>query len=179
VPTLKDISGQRFGRLQVLWGAGRRVSSGRARIIWACQCDCSKIVYVLKNCLISCSQVSCGCYHSEIATGKVRHGYTIGGRTPEHRAYQGAKNRCTNPNSPAWEKYGGRGIEFRFKSFEEFIAELGDKPEPKRLYSVDRIENEGHYERGNVRWATKSEQAKNRRGNVEAAARMRRAKNET
>jgi hypothetical protein len=90
----------------------------------------------------------------------VRHGRS---HTPEHRAYIGAKRRCSDPNVDLFKYYGGRGIEFRFASFEEFYAELGDKPEPKHLYSIDRFPNNGNYEPGNVRWATSEQQNNNRR----------------
>src|SRR5690606_38149018 len=66
---------------------------------------------------------------------------------------------CTNPNSGVWANYGGRGVEFRFSSFEEFIKCLGHKPTPK--HSLDRINNEGHYEPSNVRWATSKQQNNN------------------
>lgn len=82
-------------------------------------------------------------------------------KTPEYRAYNDAKTRCTNPNVGSWEYYGGRGIQFRFTSFMEFLDEIGPRPSPN--HSLDRINSDGHYERGNVRWATKSEQMKNRR----------------
>jgi hypothetical protein len=81
--------------------------------------------------------------------------------SPEYRTYYGAKARCTNPNGPGWEYYGGRGIEFRFTSYEQFLAELGRKPGPE--YSLDRIDVNGHYEPGNVRWAAPTEQVHNRR----------------
>src|SRR5438876_5129867 len=84
-------------------------------------------------------------------------------RTSEWGTYNGAKQRCTNPNLDSYPYYGGRGIEFRFDSFEQWYAELGDKPEPKHLYSVDRKDNDGHYEPGNVRWALKTTQLSNRR----------------
>ena len=84
-------------------------------------------------------------------------------KSPEHNSFRGAKDRCTNPNGPEWEHYGGRGIEFRFSSFEEFFAEVGPKPEPKRAYSIDRIDKDGHYEPGNVRWATRKQQNANKR----------------
>ncbi len=80
--------------------------------------------------------------------------------TPEYLAFYNAKARCTNPKASEWKHYGGRGIEFRFTSFEQFLAEIG--PRPPGL-SLDRKENNGHYEPGNVRWATRSEQIKNSR----------------
>ncbi len=80
--------------------------------------------------------------------------------TPEHIAYRHAKGRCSNPTDVAWKDYGGRGIKFLFTSFEQFFAELGPRPEGK---SLDRINNDGNYEPGNVRWATHSEQVKNQR----------------
>ena len=81
--------------------------------------------------------------------------------TPECRAYHAAKSRCNNPKDKAYANYGGRGIEFRFKSFLEFYAHIGPKPSPK--HSLDRIRNGGHYELGNVKWSTQREQAINRR----------------
>lgn len=83
-------------------------------------------------------------------------------RTPEYRAYIDAKRRCENPNSQTYEYYGGRGVEFRFADFVEFFEAIGERPSSD--YSIDRIDNEGHYEAGNVRWATKKEQIHNRRG---------------
>ena len=80
---------------------------------------------------------------------------------PEKAAYFQARRRCRRalPHNRSWWRYGGRGIEFRFESFEQFYAELGPRPSP--LHSLDRIDNEGHYESGNVRWATSSEQRLN------------------
>jgi hypothetical protein len=82
-------------------------------------------------------------------------------KTPEYRCYISAKSRCNNPNLPEYQYYGGRGIEFRFSSFPEFLESIG--PRPSRRHSIDRINNDGHYEPGNVRWATQIEQLRNRR----------------
>lgn len=80
--------------------------------------------------------------------------------TPEKRAFFDAKYRCTNPKIRDFPKYGGRGIQFKFKSFEQFLAGVGFRP-PGAL--LERINNNGHYEPGNVCWATRSRQNKNRR----------------
>lgn len=100
---------------------------------------------------------------------------THGGcHTPEYAAYNAARERCTNPKDKGWPHYGGRGIQFRFTSFEQWYAELGPRPagvtaKGKALYSVDREDNDGHYEPGNVRWATQAEQVANRRCTRQAA----------
>ena len=75
--------------------------------------------------------------------------------------------RCHNPNCDAYERYGGRGIEVcpRWReSFENFLSDMGFRPSPD--YSLDRIDNDGDYEPGNVQWASSKEQMCNRRGNV-------------
>jgi len=81
----------------------------------------------------------------------------------ENAIYRAAKTRCTNKNADDYPRYGGRGIEFRFDSFEQFYAEIGKRPTPQ--HTLDRKDNNGHYEVGNVHWATPKEQARNKRNN--------------
>ena len=82
-------------------------------------------------------------------------------KSPEKVSYFGAKYRCTNPNVGAYRHYGARGIEFRFESFEQFLEHIGPKPDP--TWDLDRIDNDGHYEPGNVRWVPHKINAQNRR----------------
>jgi len=76
------------------------------------------------------------------------------------RSYYCAKQRCNNPNNTAYASYGGRGIEFRFNSFDELHQLLGDRPDG---YDLERLNNEGHYEAGNVAWVPHKANARNKR----------------
>lgn len=94
--------------------------------------------------------------------GKVTHGASVTGkRWAEYVAYTGAKGRCTNPEDQSYVNYGGRGIEFRYESFEQFIADVGRRPHS--TYTLERKNNDGHYELGNCKWASMSDQLRNRR----------------
>ncbi len=97
----------------------------------------------------------------------VTHGMS---RDPEYRAeyaaWKNMKQRCYNPNNDQFCDYGGRGITVSkewISSFETFLEDVGRKPRPEHLYSLDRIDNDGNYEFGNVKWATFFEQSSNRR----------------
>lgn len=81
--------------------------------------------------------------------------------TPEYGAYYTARNRCTNPKHPKYHLYGGRGIKFMFASFSAFLLAVGLKPSPNHV--LDRRNNDGHYEAGNVRWVTHPVSLRNRR----------------
>jgi hypothetical protein len=94
-----------------------------------------------------------------------KHGGACGeSGTREYRAYIAAKQRCTNSRTDVYKYYGGRGIEFRFASYNDFFKELGRRPSAQ--HSLERIDNSRHYEPGNVRWATRTEQQNNVRRNL-------------
>lgn len=103
----------------------------------------------------------------------VTHGHSFGSLT--YMSWKGMKQRCLNPLCPSYQYYGGRGITIceRWLSFDNFLADMGERPadppgwtSSKHYWSLDRIDNDGHYEPGNVRWATKYDQIHNRRSYV-------------
>lgn len=83
--------------------------------------------------------------------------------TKEYTAYQNARDRCLRKANNSYDRYGGRGIKFMFDSFVEFFDEVGLAPSPQ--HTLDRIDNTGNYEKGNLRWATHCEQQRNKRNN--------------
>jgi len=93
----------------------------------------------------------------------MKHGMS---RSPEYRAWQLMKNRCTNPRDKRWEHYGGRGIrvcERWATSFPTFFLDMGPRPSDK--HSLDRIDVNLDYSPANCRWATQTQQQRNRSNN--------------
>lgn len=160
-----DRVGQRYGRLLVTGGPEKRHHpSGDFSFYWACKCDCGAVTNVSGRALGGGLTKSCGCLNSENrAKNRLTHG---GSYTPEFRAWAGMIYRCYNATSNAsFPDYGGRGIrvcdEWR-DDFAAFLAHVGPRPSPK--HSIDRYpNNDGNYEPGNVRWATREQQIANRR----------------
>lgn len=157
-----ELAGQTFGRLTVLEFAG--ITAVQKHSVWRCVCSCdeSSVVLVQGRSLVNGGTRSCGCLASESTTTRsTTHGKS---RTSEYRVWAGMKDRCLNPNSRNFPDWGGRGIQVcqRWQeSFEAFLEDVGLRPE--KGMSLDRINNAGNYEPGNVRWATWEQQQNNRR----------------
>lgn len=156
---LIDMTGKRLNRLVVLERSENR--SGRSR--WLCKCDCGNFKTVDGVHLRSGHTRSCGCLMREVI-GQVNrsHGLT---ETFMYRCWRAIKTRCYNKNIPEYERYGGRGIvmaEEWIDDFTCFYKHIGDPPNDGQAYSIDRIDHSGDYVPGNVRWATATEQARNR-----------------
>lgn len=175
----QDITNQRFGRLVALYFAGRN-HSGNAR--WMCMCDCGTEKICTVSNLRNGGVRSCGCLRVEVRreymlkhrhlfrrpTPHRKHGARVGGaQTPEYYSWSAMLSRCTNPNRGEWKYYGGRGVQvcdrWRGKEgFSNFLADMGLRPSAD--HSLDRFPNNaGNYEPGNCRWATQTEQNRNKR----------------
>lgn len=152
---LVDLSGRRFDRLLVLSYSGGDEQS------WLCRCDCGTEKIIRGQSLKGGLSRSCGCLSVQATIERqTTHKMT---KSPEYIAWQNAKDRCLNPDSQAWPRYGARGIKVCdawLNDFPAFFEHIGPRPSPE--YSLDRYpNNDGNYEPGNVRWATDKQQKRN------------------
>jgi hypothetical protein len=146
---LRDLTGQKFGKLTVL----RRVERPHTRkAYWLCSCDCGQEKVICGRELLSGDTKACGCLWR-------KHGMW-GTRT--YQAFKAAKKRCTTVTDKDYAKYGGRGITFLYTSFEQFLTEMGECPPEMTL---GRINNDRNYEPGNCQWESPRQQANNRHNN--------------
>lgn len=169
-----DLTGQTFGFITVIRFARKRVVADSARgtarrNIWLCRCNaCGNEREFPQHALTSASpSKSCGCRIPMLAAKQMTtHGEAIL-VTPEYKAWQAMLTRCNCKSSKFYKHYGGRGIKVCdqwLNSFETFLRDVGRRP--SKGYSLDRFpDNNGNYEPGNVRWATKRQQSRNTRTN--------------
>lgn len=153
--------GLRFTRLLVLSQA-QSDKNGNAR--WNCQCDCGKTTVSSGFTLRNGEAKSCGCLTTEQLNERRGVTHRMTGE-PEYLCWSGMIQRCTNPKSRRWNRYGARGIGVceRWLTFDNFYADMGKRPSP--THTLDRINNDAGYDPSNCRWATKSEQNRNHSAN--------------
>ncbi len=143
-----NLTGKRFGR----WTALKYVPKAK----WLCRCDCGKEYLVRTWDLTGRASTQCR------PCACTKHGFIVNHKQPStYGIWKGIKYRCLNSKSANFHRYGGRGIKIcdRWKKFEGFLADMGERPAGK---SIHRINNDGNYEPGNCKWATRPEQDSNK-----------------
>lgn len=165
-----DLTGRKFTWWTVVSRRKNQIRpSGGVRAQWLCECKCGVRKIINGGNLLQKISTSCGCRKRMLTIKRcTKHGHTAGGKTsPEYYTWHSIKRRTTDPNDKNYKHYMGRGIKMCqrwINSFETFLADVGRKPKWAR--SLDRIDNDGNYEPGNVRWATQSQQTRNTRKSI-------------
>lgn len=155
-----DMTGHKYGRLTALALEGK---NKHGQIMWSFRCDCGT-EKTLIGYEVRCGKTqSCGCLKKEqIGNVNCKHGMS---NTPIFRLWWAMMQRCYDINSDSYERYGARGITVcdRWHQFEDFYADMGDKP---KGMSLERKDNSLGYSPENVEWASAKSQNNNKRNNV-------------
>jgi len=170
---IKDLTGQRFGRLTVLKFAGRKPSGKQFKTMWLCKCDCGNVKTIASGELGNGTTQSCGCLHKEFI-GNLNKSHGLSGNNKRlYKIWKEMRYRCNNPTNKSYERYGGRGIKVcdewnnNFVSFYKWSIENGYREDVaesgRNRLSLDRIDNDGDYEPSNCRWTTDHIQVLNKR----------------
>lgn len=158
-----DLTGQRFTRWTVIRRT-QNTTQGQAR--WLCRCDCGTEAVMLSILLRHGISRSCGCLKRERhALRSTKHGHATNGISPTYHSWAGMVARCTNPRHTAAAHYSRNGVRVceRWLTFSNFLTDMGEKPSGM---SLDRFpDHKGNYEPGNCRWATPTEQSRNKANN--------------
>ena len=157
-----DLTGKKFDRLLVL--SAEKSSNSKRNIVWKCVCDCGKETAATGSDLRVGHKRSCGCLHLDaLIESHTKHGHAKAGQlSPTYISWASMHTRCSNQNARNFKHYGGRGISVceRWKSFDNFLSDMGERPSGK---SLDRIDVNRNYDPSNCKWSTHSEQVKNQR----------------
>ena len=161
MPTLRDLTGQRFGRLTVI----ERAENKGKHVAWRCRCDCGNEIVTRAGNLTGGGSRSCGCFNREQSSKKhKKHGEC---NTRIYGIWKKIKSRCNDTNNDRYADYGGRGITVcqewseSFEAFRDWAIDNGYRDD----LTIDRIDVDGNYDPANCRWISNQKQQNNRRDN--------------